>query len=54
MQLYKGTSQQFVEEATHDQITEKLEEAFTYHFGLRSPEVKPDPGRIPCGVWASC
>src|SRR5215210_2353043 len=33
MQLYKGTSQQFVEDATHDQIAEKLEEAFAYHFG---------------------
>jgi hypothetical protein len=33
MQLYTGTPQQFVEDATHDQITEKLEKAFAYHFG---------------------
>lgn len=33
MQLYAETSQQFVEDATHDQIAEKLEKAFAYHFG---------------------
>ena len=33
MQLYTGTSRQFVEDATHDRIAEKLEEAFAYHFG---------------------
>src|SRR5215210_2962143 len=33
MQLYTGTSQQFIEDATHDQIAEKLEAAFACYFG---------------------
>jgi DUF2075 family protein len=35
MQLYTGTSQQFIEDAFHDRITEKLEEAFACYFGHR-------------------
>src|SRR5215211_7169233 len=33
VQLYAGTSQQFVEDTMHDRITEKLEQAFLKHFG---------------------
>ena len=33
MQLYNGTSQQFIEDATHDLLAEKLEASFAYHFG---------------------
>src|SRR5918997_2354122 len=33
MQLYTGTSQQFIEDATHDRIAEKLNSAFACHFG---------------------
>ena len=33
MQLYTGSSRQFVEDATHDRLLGKLEEAFAHHFG---------------------
>lgn len=33
MQLYNGTSQQFIEDATHDLLAEKLEASFAHHFG---------------------
>jgi DUF2075 family protein len=33
MQLYAGSSKQFVEDAMQDRITEKLEQAFSQHFG---------------------
>lgn len=33
MQLYTGHSQQFVEDATHDRIAQKLEQAFVGYFG---------------------
>ncbi len=35
VQLYTGSSRQFVEDVTRDQIAEKLEEAFSHHFGHR-------------------
>ncbi len=35
MQLYTGSSRQFVEDATHDRLSGKLEESFAQHFGHR-------------------
>jgi hypothetical protein len=33
MQLYSGTTQQFVKDATHNAISDKLQEAFTKYYG---------------------